>query len=253
MTMADLDPAYIKAFGYGSICVSGNGYPQFATYDPAQFDFHDGKFFIQAKTQFDLRVFLPEGKTYGDLMNDFLRRKPHDQGNRTDKVIWRIFASHDQNGNKIYAHFPPSPEEMLSELSYFTSPKELCFSPLDEIDVSGWTTSGVTWSDDKTHLLMLCSNWINAAQPGWQLYIVHTVGYKFSLRLNRYMADGERKDAGCWIDFRPLTSVKTHPFFLFLQQVSNITSLFLLNHGIERISKSHHPWHSGCIACYPSL
>jgi len=177
MTMSDLDPAYIKAFGYGSICVSGNGYPQFATYDPAQFDFHDRKFFIQAKTQFDLRVFLPEGKTYGDLMNDFLRRKPHEQGNRTDKVIWRIFASHDQNGNKIYAHFPPSPEEMLSELSYFTSPKELCFSPLDEMDVSGWKTSGVTWSDDKTHLLMLCSNWINAAQPGWQLYIVHTVGY----------------------------------------------------------------------------
>jgi hypothetical protein len=177
MTLADLDPAYIKAFGYGSICVSGNGYPQFATYDPTQFDFHDGKFFIQAKTQFDLRVFLPEGKTYGDLMTDFLRRKPHAKDNRTDKVIWRIFASHDQKGNKIYAHFPPSPEEMLSELSYFTSPKELCFSPLDEMDVSGWKTSGVTWSDDKTHLLMLCSNWINAAQPGWQLYIVHTVGY----------------------------------------------------------------------------
>jgi hypothetical protein len=177
MTLADPDPAYIKAFGYGSICVSGNGYPEFATYNPAQFDFHDGKFFIEAKTQFDLRVFLPQGKTYGDLMNDFLRRRPHAKDNRTDKVIWRIFASHDKDGNKIYAHFPPSNEEMLSELSYITSPKEICFSPLDETDVAGWKTSGATWSDQKTYLSMMCYNWLFNAQPGWQLYIVHTVGY----------------------------------------------------------------------------
>jgi hypothetical protein len=174
---ADLDPAYIKAFGYGSICVSGNGYPQKGTYDPSQFDYHDGKFFIGAKTQFDLRAFLPEGKTYGDLMNDFLRRKPHAKEKRTEKVIWRIFASHDMEGNKIYPHFPPSPGEMLSELSYTTSPKELCFSPLEESDVSGWNTSGATWSNDVTHISMMCYNWLFAAQPGWQLYIVHTVGY----------------------------------------------------------------------------
>jgi len=177
MTLADLDPAYLQAFGYGSICVSGKGYPLKDRYDATQFDFRNGKFYIQAKTQFDLRVFLPEGKTYGDLMTDFLRRKPREKDNRKDKVIWRIFASHDKDGNKIYAHFPPSPEEMLSELSYMTSPKELCFSPLDEMDVSGWKTSGATWSDEKTHLLMMCYNWLFAAQPGWQLYIVHTVGY----------------------------------------------------------------------------
>ena len=176
-TVADLDPGYIKAFGYGSICVSQNGYPQFSTYDPAQYDFHDGKFFISAKTQFDLRAILPEGKTYSDLVNDFVRRKPHARDNRSDKVIWRIFASHDRQGNKLFEHFPPSNQEMLSELSYITSPKELCFSPLDEMDVSAWKTSGATWSDEKTHLSMICYNWLFDAQPGWQLYIVHTVGY----------------------------------------------------------------------------
>jgi hypothetical protein len=178
MTMADLDPAYIKAFGYGSICVSGNGYPQLATYDPTQFDYHDGKFFIQAKTQFDLRAFLPEGKTYGDLMNDFLRRKPHAKDNLSEKVIWRVFASHDKEGKKIYEHFPPSPGEMLSELSYMTSPKELSFAALYEADVAGWKTSGATWSNENTHLMMMCYNWLFDAQPGWQLYIVHTVGYQ---------------------------------------------------------------------------
>ncbi|MCX6243284.1 MAG: hypothetical protein NTU98_01150 [Bacteroidetes bacterium] len=177
LRLADLDPGYIKAFGYGSICVSGNGYPQIAKYDPAQFDYHDGKFFIQAKTQFDLRVLLPEGKTYGDLMNDFLRRKPHAKDKRTDKVIWRVFASHDINGNKIFDHFPPSPEEIPGEVNYITSPKELCFTPLDEIDVSAWKTSGAAWSDSRTNLSMICYNWLFEAKPGWQLYIVHTVGY----------------------------------------------------------------------------
>ena len=75
--MTDLDPAYLQAFGYGSICVSGKGFPLKDRYDATQFDFRNGKFYIEAKTQFDLRVFLPEGKTYGDLMTDFLRRKPH--------------------------------------------------------------------------------------------------------------------------------------------------------------------------------
>ncbi|MGA2824061.1 MAG: hypothetical protein ABSE72_11110 [Bacteroidales bacterium] len=175
--MTDLDPAYLQAFGYGSICVSGKGFPLKDRYDATQFDFRNGKFYIEAKTQFDLRVFLPEGKTYGDLMTDFLRRKPHAQDKRTDKVIWRIFASHDRNGNKIYEHFPPSPEEMLSEVTYTTSPKELCFSPLDEMDVSGWKTSGVAWSNENTNLSRMCYYWLFAAQPGWQLYIVHTVGY----------------------------------------------------------------------------
>jgi len=176
-SVADLDPAYIKAFGYGSICVSNNGYPAFATYDPSQFDFHDGKFFIKAKTQFDLRVFLPEGKNYGDLINDFVKRKPHDRDNRSDKIIWRVFASHDKNGNKIYEKFPPSPQEMLSELSYMTSPKELCFASLNAMEVMDWKTSGVKWNDNKTNLSMLCGSWLFAAKPGWQLYIVHTVGY----------------------------------------------------------------------------
>ena len=177
-TMADLDPGYIKTFGYGSICVSQNGYPQKATFDPTQFDYHDGKFFISAKTQFDLRAILPLGKTYGDLVNDFVRRKPHASRNRTDKVIWRIFTSHDREGKKVYEHFPPSNEEMLSELSYWTSPKELCFSPLDEADVSAWNSSGASWSDENTRFLMMCYNWLFDAQPGWQMYIVHTVGYQ---------------------------------------------------------------------------
>jgi hypothetical protein len=172
------DPAYIKAFGYGSVCVSGNGYPGFDTYNPSQFDYHDGKFFIKAKTQFDLRAFLPEGKTYGDLINDFVARKPHDSGNRSDKIYWRVFASHDVNGNKIYENFPPKPDEMLSAVTYMTSPKELVFAQLLARDVLDWKSSGASWSDEKTHLLMLCYNWLNAAKPGWQLYIVHTVGYQ---------------------------------------------------------------------------
>ena len=172
------DPGYIKAFGNGSICVSQNGYPKFGSYDPSQFDFRDGKFYISKNTKFDLRAFLPEGKTYSDLINDFLKRKPHDPGNRENKIIWRVFASHDMEGKKIFTKWPPLPEDMEGIVTYMTSPKELCFSTVNVVDeVLPWITSGVTWGDDKTNLSMLCGNWLSNAQPGWQLYIVNTVGY----------------------------------------------------------------------------
>lgn len=171
------DLGYMKAFGYGSVCVSGGGYPQFAKYDPAQFDFRDGKFYIAAKTQFDLRAILPQGKTYGTLIDDFVKRKPHARENREDKVIWRIFASHDKNGNKIYDKFPPAPGDMLSVLAYMTSEKEMVFAGLRALDVMGFTGSGVRWTDENVHLMMLCYEWLFNAKPGWQLYIVHTVGY----------------------------------------------------------------------------
>jgi hypothetical protein len=70
-SIADPDPAYIQAFGYGSICVSGKGYPLKDRYDATQFDFRNGKFYISKGGTIDLRVFLPRGKTYGDLINEF--------------------------------------------------------------------------------------------------------------------------------------------------------------------------------------
>lgn len=172
------DPGYIKAFGNGTVCVSKNGYPKFGAYDASQFEFHDGKFYIERNGSFSLRAFLPAGKTYGDLVNDFVKRKPHDRGNRGDKIIWRIFASHDKDGKPLYDHWPPRPEDMLGIVTYKTSPKELCFGSLNAADETlTWNTSGVDWNDNTVTPSMLCGVWLQNAKPGWQLYIVHTVGY----------------------------------------------------------------------------
>jgi hypothetical protein len=189
----DPDPGYIKAFGWGSVCVSEKGYPNLDKYDAAQFDFRDGKFYVKANTSFNMRAILPEGKTYGSLIDDFMTRKPYEQENFVKRIFWRIFVSHDAKGNKIsYANWPPAPGDMLSEHNYMTSEKELCFSALYCMDdVPTWNSSGASWGDDKTHLVMLVGDWLSKAKPGYQIYIVHTVGYliEHSGDKNKYVID----------------------------------------------------------------
>ena len=64
------DPAYFKAFGYGSIAVSIGGRPSFDKYDPAQFDYQNGIFYVKAgANRLDLRALLPQGQTYESMMN----------------------------------------------------------------------------------------------------------------------------------------------------------------------------------------
>lgn len=188
----DPDPGYIKTFGWGSICVSEKGYPAIDKYDASQFDYRDGKFFVKANTKFDMRAILPEGKTYGSLIDDFMIRKPFEQGNYVKRIFWRIFASHDAKGNKInHPNWPPTAADMLSEHDYMTSEKELCFAALYCMDdVPTWNSSGASWGDDKTHLVMLVGNWLSNAKPGYQLYVVHTVGYLIEhTQNNHYVID----------------------------------------------------------------
>ncbi len=70
------DPAYFKAFGYGTIAASIGGRPAYSTYDPSQFDFRDGIFYISADAiRVDLRALLPQGQTYGSMLNALLGEK----------------------------------------------------------------------------------------------------------------------------------------------------------------------------------
>ena len=70
------DPAYFKAFGYGSIAASIGGRPSFDKYDPSQFDYQDGVFYIPSTTnRLDLRALLPEGQTYGSMMSALFKSK----------------------------------------------------------------------------------------------------------------------------------------------------------------------------------
>jgi hypothetical protein len=193
-TVSDLDPKYIEKFGYNSICASGKGYPKIDKYDESQFDFRNGKFYIEKNTQLNLRAILPEGKKYWDLFTDFVSRAPdYKEDEALEKIIWRVFSSHDNSGNKIFSTWPPPNSELLKVLSYKTSDKELAFVTTDmslrQPEVRQWTTSGMSWSN-QSELEMLIGNWLSAAKPGYQLYIVHTVGYLEAHKTtNNYIVD----------------------------------------------------------------
>jgi hypothetical protein len=189
----DLDPQYIQKFGYGSICASDKGYPKIDKFDESQFDFRDNKFYIDKKSSLNLRAILPEGKKYQDLLNDLISKRPdYSEDNAQEKIVWRVFASHDVKGKKIYENFPPANSEMLKELQYQTSDKELAFVTVDmslrQPEVREWKTSGIPYANSE--LVPLIGNWLNEAKPGWQLYIVHTVGYlQVHQQTNNYIVD----------------------------------------------------------------
>jgi hypothetical protein len=191
--LTDLDPQYIQKFGYGSICASDKGYPAIDKFVESQFDFRNGKFYIDKKSSLNLRAILPEGKRYLDLLNDFTSRSTgYSEDNALEKIVWRVFASHDVKGNKIYQSFPPANSEMLKELAYKTSDKELAFITVDmslrQPEVREWNGSGIPYANSE--LVPLIGNWLNVAKSGWQLYIVHTVGYlQNNQPTNNYIVD----------------------------------------------------------------
>jgi hypothetical protein len=41
----------------------------------------------------------------------------------------------------------------------------------------GWNTAGVKWDDQTSQLQATISMWLDFAKPGWQMYILETVGW----------------------------------------------------------------------------
>ena len=173
LKMADLDPAYVKAFGWGSICVSHSGFPQKANYDASQFDFRDGKFFVNAGGTINLRSFLPQGKTYGDILKNFNEKHKEFKKMVEEQIYWKIYSSHDQVGNQLFDKWPSDPSKMLHQN------KPLCFIPFNTNNNRSWNGSGVDWDDTENNDMQRdVGNWLSAAKPGWQLYIFQTVGFR---------------------------------------------------------------------------
>ena len=172
-SFVDLDPGYIKAFGYGSICVSVKGYPEKDKYDASQFDFSNGKFYVKSGGRLDLRTILPEGKTYGDLYNAFRNSNSamHKNVIADEQKYIKIFTSHDVSGIQFqFEPWPADPNELVN-----SDGKMLNFS--NNAESFSWNTSGVKWDDKETYLESTVSSWLDYAKPGWQMYILETVGW----------------------------------------------------------------------------
>lgn len=178
---SDLDPGYIKAFGYASICVSNAGYPAFSKYDPAQFEFRDGKFYVNAGGRIDLRVFLPKGKLYKDLLDKFNKKHKEYAKVVEDQLYWKIYGNYDFAGNLLFDKWEPSPEKQMDRS------KEICFMHFNtDNGVRDWDGSGVSWDDPENDLKTDVGLWLSNAKPGWQLYIIHTVGFRRNCPENSY-------------------------------------------------------------------
>lgn len=181
-SFVDLDPAYIKAFGYGSMFASIKGFPEKDKYDASQFDYKNGKFYVKKEGRIDLRTILPEGKTYGDLYNAFKESNSamykdviYDQ----QKYV-KIFTSHDVSGIQYqFDPWPSNPGELVN-----SDGKLLSFN--NNSESFGWNSSGVKWDDQSSYLQSTVGTWLEFAQPGWSMYILETVGWSRNCPEKKY-------------------------------------------------------------------
>ncbi len=190
LKFADLDPKYVTAFGWGSICVSKMGFPVKDAYNPSQFEFINGKFYIDNGGTLDLRAICPKGKTYNDLLNEFNLKHKEYSKMVEEQVYWKIYSSHDHVGNVIFEKWPANSEEMLHQN------KPLCFITFNTTSgIRGWNSSGVNWNDTENNDLQRdLGAWLAVAQPGWQLYILHTIGFRRNCPEDKYWDYSQGKE-----------------------------------------------------------
>lgn len=170
------DPAYFKAFGYGSIAASIGGRPSYDTYNPAQFDYRDGIFYIPANaTRVDLRALLPQGQTYESMMNALLKAKSDlVKDKKGDGIYWYAWSSHDYDGTRKYPEWKkgsPHPD-------YHNKSVWMC--SVNYEPARTWISSAAYCDDPNETSLKtdVINTWLKMAKPGWQLYILNTVGFE---------------------------------------------------------------------------
>jgi hypothetical protein len=180
--MDELDKGYTNAFGWGSICVSKAGYPSKSAYNSSQFEFTNGKFYVDAGGTINLRAICPKGKNYDDLLKEFNLKHKEFSKMTEEQVYWKIYSSHDFVGNILFEKWPSNSEDMLH------ANKPLCFITYNTTSgIREWNTSGVNWEDTEGNDMKIdVGNWLSSAKPGWQLYILHTVGFRRNCPENKF-------------------------------------------------------------------
>lgn len=169
------DPGYIKAFGYGSIAASIGGRPAFDQYNPDQFDYRDGIFYISADAQrLDLRALLPQGQTYETMMNALFKTKSSlVKDKKSEGIYWYAWSSHEYDGTRKYPEWKKgSPHPDYHDNTVWRESKN--YDP-----ARNWTGSAVYYEDEDSDFVTdVINTWLRLAKPGQQLYILNTVGFE---------------------------------------------------------------------------
>jgi hypothetical protein len=186
------DPAYFKTFGYGSIAASIEGRPSYDTYNPSQFDYRDGIFYIPASaTRVDLRALLPKGQTYGSMLNALFTEKNSLLKDKKDdgSIYWYAWSSHEYDGTRIY----PEWKQGSAHPDYHN--KRVWETAINIEPAKTWNSSACYFDDPNETSLKtdVINTWLKMAKPGFQLYILNTVGFQRWVKEASYWDYGQGK------------------------------------------------------------
>jgi len=186
------DPSYFTAFGYGSIAASIKGVPAFGKYDPSQFDFQNGVFYISKDaTCLDLRALLPQGQTYGSMLTALFKAKSDLLKDKKDdgSIYWYAWSSHDYDGTRKYPEWKQgSPHPDYHD-------KQVWQAPVNIEPAKTWVSSAYFCEEDGLSSLKVdvINTWLKLAKPGYQLYILNTVGFQRWVKEASYWDYGQGK------------------------------------------------------------
>lgn len=178
---ADPDESYIKTFGYGSIIVSGMGYPGIDYYNSARVDYKDGVFHVKGgKTgTIDMRQILPQETTIGSIQEKLLLDTPVNAKHITHNVqVWVMWSSSDRDADPTITDKTVWPAH--NEIPPWKSLGEFIFVTRDEYKND--TTSGFSWDaipegESKKALQKI----FVSASAGTKLYVIFHLGYEYKV------------------------------------------------------------------------
>ncbi len=181
------DPAsgYISSFGYGSIVVSGAGYPPMNVFDRALFEYDPVKkvFYLKLGRDMtiDMRQILPKGFSLGKCLDSVIQEKGGNLKYRTaDVQYWSIWASHDAAGNRLddgARPWPAGPGDIPlwdPIVNFFWTQQERYLSD---------STSGFRWESigpDPSRRDALKAA-LMKLRPGQRLYVIFRMGYAYEV------------------------------------------------------------------------
>lgn len=181
----DPSPEYMALFGYGSIMVSGAGYPAIHKCSRTQFEYDVIKkvFYVKRGDDMtiDMRQILPKGSTMQKYLDSVVQVKGYNLKHRTrDVQVWSIWASHDRNGVRSDDAARPWPSR-TADIPQWDSVAE--FEWLQQARFGSDSTSGFRWDDlgASPARLQALKERLKALAPGNRLYVIFRIGYAYEV------------------------------------------------------------------------
>ena len=171
-----LDPAYVGAFGYGALVVSGRGFPIAQCYEVAQFLIRDGVSFIPGggSATLNLRMILPLAQTVGTCFERLKVEKPeHLSAIKDAWLVFKIWPFFDESGKRIAMVNQPWPLGKGEEPTI--SKPCMVFKNIDEITFK-WDHIGCSWEIDLGEDFCLL---LRKAEAGSRMFASFHVAYEY--------------------------------------------------------------------------